>query len=113
MNSAADQPNAVVAVAAFSPVIGLKYSCGPPPCMTSATVRSARSRASSGCPDARSPSTMRAFVFTHTGPRHMRSGEKSGSPTATVGTAHGGAESPRVDERGHEPVDDPLRKRAR
>ena len=98
---------------AFRPVSGLKYSCGPPPWTTRATVRSARARASPGCPDVRSPSTTSAFVFTQTGPRHMRSGEKSGSATATVGTAQGAAEPSRVLERGHEPVDDRARAAAR
>ena len=105
MNSAADQPNAVVAVA---PSARVRVEVLVRTAAVDHGPRCARrgARASSGCPTRASPSTTSALMFTQTGPRHMRSGEKSGSQTATVGTPQGVPNSSRVIQRGHEALDD-------
>src|SRR5699024_4778895 len=88
MNSAELQPNSTVAVRALRPRSGLKYSDGPPAWLTRSSRFSVSCSASASSPWLRSPWITSQAVLTQIGPRHILSGEKSGSSRATVGRDH-------------------------
>ena len=109
MNSAADQPKAVVAVAPSRPVYGLKYSCGPPPVDHERHGRSARRARASGCPDARESIDEEGVDVDPDRAAPHALGREVGIADRDGGNAQGVANSSRVLESGHEAVDDDAR----